>query len=45
MIHSGAGIGRSGMMVGLLLMQKYGLTAREAIAWMRLTRPCAVVGT
>eukprot|EP00702_Spironucleus_salmonicida_P000545 EST41836.1 Dual specificity phosphatase [Spironucleus salmonicida] len=43
-VHCRVGLGRTGTMIGLLLMQQYKFTAREAIAWLRLVRPGAVLG-
>lgn len=39
-----AGLGRTGTLIGAYLIWKYGFTAHEAIAFMRIVRPGSVVG-
>lgn len=39
-----AGLGRTGTLIGAYLIWKYGFTASEAIAFMRILRPGSVVG-
>jgi len=39
-----AGLGRTGTLIGAYLIWKYGFTANEAIAFMRIVRPGTVVG-
>jgi len=39
-----AGLGRTGTLIGAYLVWKYGFTASEAIAFMRIVRPGCVVG-
>ncbi|EEB87757.1 hypothetical protein MPER_14765, partial [Moniliophthora perniciosa FA553] len=39
-----AGLGRTGTLIGAYLVWKYGFTANEAIAFMRIVRPGSVVG-
>jgi len=39
-----AGLGRTGTLIGAYLIWKYGFTATEAIAFMRIIRPGCVVG-
>ena len=39
-----AGLGRTGTLIGAYLIWKYGFTASEAIAFMRIARPGCVVG-
>ena len=39
-----AGLGRTGTLIGAYLTWKYGFTAHEAIAFMRIVRPGTVVG-
>ena len=39
-----AGLGRTGTLIGAYLTWKYGFTASEAIAFMRIVRPGSVVG-
>lgn len=39
-----AGLGRTGTLIGAYMVWKYGFTANEAIAFMRIVRPGSVVG-
>ncbi|XP_050293486.1 dual specificity protein phosphatase CDC14C-like isoform X2 [Anthonomus grandis grandis] len=43
-VHCKAGLGRTGSLIGAYLIKHYRLTAREAIAWLRICRPGSVIG-
>ncbi|KAJ3802711.1 tyrosine protein phosphatase [Lentinula aff. detonsa] len=43
-VHCKAGLGRTATLIGAYLVWKYGFTANEAIAFMRIVRPGSVVG-
>jgi cell division cycle 14 len=43
-VHCRAGLGRTGTLIGLYIMYKYGADVRSTISWLRLTRPGSVVG-
>lgn len=43
-VHCKAGLGRTGSLIGAYIIKHYHLTAREAIAWMRICRPGSVIG-
>ncbi|CAG9863305.1 unnamed protein product [Phyllotreta striolata] len=43
-VHCKAGLGRTGSLIGAYIVKHYMMTAREAIAWMRLCRPGSVIG-
>ncbi|KAJ1479822.1 dual specificity protein phosphatase, partial [Baffinella frigidus] len=43
-VHCLAGLGRTGTLIALWIMGKYGWGARETIAWLRLARPGSVIG-
>lgn len=39
-----AGLGRTGTLIGAYLMKHYSMTAKEAVAWLRICRPGSVTG-
>ena len=41
-VHCEDGRGRTGTMIALYMMRKYGFRARQAIAWVRLMQPGSV---
>lgn len=43
-VHCRAGLGRTGTLIGLYIMHKFGFDARPLIAWMRICREGMVVG-
>jgi hypothetical protein len=43
-VHCRAGLGRTGTLVACYLMCRYGFTALEAIAWVRICRPGSIIG-
>lgn len=43
-VHCKAGLGRTGTLVGAYLLKHYRMTAREAIAWIRICRPGSIIG-
>jgi cell division cycle 14 len=43
-VHCRAGLGRTGTLIGVYLMEREGFTAREAMGWLRIMRPGSVVG-
>ncbi|KAJ8925290.1 hypothetical protein NQ315_009119, partial [Exocentrus adspersus] len=43
-VHCKAGLGRTGSLIGAYLVKHYHMTAKEAIAWMRICRPGSVIG-
>lgn len=40
-----AGLGRTGTLIAAYLMQHYRMTAREAIAWIKMCRPGSIMGS
>ena len=42
--HSEAGLGRTGTLIAVYLMKNRGVTAREAMGWLRVMRPGSVLG-
>uniref|UniRef100_A0A6U4KCZ2 protein-tyrosine-phosphatase n=1 Tax=Hemiselmis andersenii TaxID=464988 RepID=A0A6U4KCZ2_HEMAN len=43
-VHCKAGLGRTGTLIGVWFMMKFGFTAAEVIGWMRIVRPGCVIG-
>ncbi|XP_046737915.1 dual specificity protein phosphatase CDC14A-like [Diprion similis] len=43
-VHCKAGLGRTGSLIAAYLVKHYRMSAREAIAWMRICRPGSVIG-
>lgn len=43
-VHCKAGLGRTGVLIGLFLMKHFSFTANEALGYLRLVRPGSVIG-
>jgi len=43
-VHCLAGLGRTGTLIGMYMMKHHRFTAREVIAWLRISRPGSVIG-
>ncbi|ESU35704.1 Protein-tyrosine phosphatase [Giardia duodenalis] len=43
-VHCKAGLGRTGSLIALYMMQRYDFTGREIIAWLRILRPGSILG-
>eukprot|EP00051_Salpingoeca_urceolata_P035089 m.28115 g.28115 ORF g.28115 m.28115 type:complete len:487 (-) comp8752_c0_seq1:184-1644(-) len=43
-VHCKAGLGRTGTLIGCVLMEQYRFTASETIGWLRICRPGSVIG-
>lgn len=43
-VHCKAGLGRTGSLIAAYIVKHFRLTAREAIAWLRICRPGSVIG-
>lgn len=42
-VHCRAGLGRTGTIIGIWMIDNYGFSAKDAIAWMRVCRPGMVM--
>ncbi|XP_048506022.1 dual specificity protein phosphatase CDC14A-like [Athalia rosae] len=43
-VHCKAGLGRTGSLIAAYLIKHYRMSAKEAIAWLRICRPGSVIG-
>ncbi len=43
-VHGRAGLGRTGTLIALYMMQHLGFSARAAMGWLRVVRPGSVIG-
>jgi protein-tyrosine phosphatase len=43
-VHCKAGLGRTGVLIGLYIMKHYGFSANETLGYLRIVRPGSVIG-
>ena len=43
-VHCKAGLGRTGVLIGLYIIKHYGFTANEALGYLRIVRPGSIIG-
>jgi cell division cycle 14 len=43
-VHCKAGLGRTGVLIGLYIMKHFGFSANEALGYLRIVRPGSIIG-